>query len=109
MNVVRQRKLEARARRQESLHGITVEKTNIQVPQPSNFPVNEVVKVGKSLSKELKKEMPSIKKTVIKSPVVAEIAKRGPGRPRKVVSDLIKNKNAMAKGNKKPASAKGKR
>ena len=47
--------------------------------------------------------------TELKRQVAELLAKRGPGRPRKVVSEKINtNKKAMA-GNKKLVSAKGKR
>jgi hypothetical protein len=92
---VRQRKMEARAHRQEVLHGSTVENTVIQTPQPKILIKNDAVKI--------------IVKESIKTPVVAEIVKRGPGRPRKMISEKIEKKT---KGNlkvKKLVSAKGKK
>ena len=96
MNKIRQRKMEARAHRQEVLHGSTVENTVIQTPQPKILIKNDAEKV--------------IVKKSIKTPVVAEIIKRGPGRPRKIVSEKIEKKNKVAiTGNKKPLATKGKR
>ena len=90
--------MEARAGRLEALHSRgmpTIEKTIIQVPQPKALIKKEVIKVAEKVKSKI--------------PVVTEIAKRGPGRPRKVVSEKINtNKKAMA-GNKKLVSAKGKR
>jgi hypothetical protein len=67
--------MEARAHRQEVLHGSTVENTVIQMPQPKILIKNDTDKV--------------IVKKSIKNPVVAEIVKRGPGRPRKMISEKI--------------------
>jgi hypothetical protein len=75
LNIVRQRKLEARAHRQEILHP-TAEKTIIQVPQPKNLIVN---------------------KAKNKSPEIAEPVKRGRGRPPKSESDKNKVKMAISK------------
>jgi hypothetical protein len=108
MLTIRQRKLDARAHRQESLHGVTTEKTLIKTPQPKNFPVNEIIKLGAPLSKELKKEMPLVKKILIKSPVVTEAIKRGPGRPRKIESEKISKVEKRLTG-KKTVKSKGKR
>lgn len=92
----------------ESLHGVTSEKTSTKTPQPKNFPVDGIVKLGKPMSKELKKEMPSVKKVIVKTPVITETVKRGPGRPRKIESEKI-NKSKAIIGTKKPMRAKGKR
>lgn len=102
MNTARHRRIEARERRWESLHSrdITTEKT-AQFPQPKNLIKNETVKVEKAIKKEIAK-----KNELPKAP---EIVKRGRGRPRKTISENINtNKKAIA-GNKKLASAKGKR
>lgn len=95
MDKIRQRKMEARAHRQEVLHGSTVENTVIQMPQPKILIKNDVDKV--------------IVKKSIKTPVVAEIIKRGPGRPRKIVSEKIDKKNKGNLKGKKLVSAKGKK
>ena len=92
MNKVRERKLEARARRQESLHGVTTEKTIIQVPQPKNM---------------VKKESEIIK-VKSKSPEVTEVVRRGPGRPPKMASEKINKKMVTGKA-KKLAGTKGKK
>jgi hypothetical protein len=87
--------MEARAHRQEVLHGLTVENTVIQTPQPKILIKNDTEKV-------------TVKKS-IKTPVVAEIIKRGPGRPRKIVSEKIdstKNGNLKVK---KLVSTKGRK
>jgi len=87
MGALRQRKLDARARRQESLHNqgaVTAEKTiPVQVPQPKNLMKKEPVKV------------------------VAEV-KRGRGRPPK--SGLATSKKTVAGSKmKRPISKKGKK
>jgi hypothetical protein len=94
LDKVRERKLEARARRQESLHGVTAEKTIIQVPQPKNLmSKGEIIKVEKKL---------------IKSPVIAEVVKRGRGRPPKAKSEnIVKNSKALT--GKKTVKGKGKK
>lgn len=93
MNKVRERKLEARARRQESFnnkYSITAEKTIIQVPQPKSLIKNEIVKAEKN-----------------KSPVITESTKRGRGRPPKVVSEKINSSKALT--GKKTVKGKGKK
>lgn len=90
MNIVRERKLNARAHRQEILHPIA-KKTVIQVPQP----------------KELNKKETVIVKT--KLPEVTEIAKRGRGRPPKAVSDKINKSNKKNLAGKKTVKGKGKK
>jgi hypothetical protein len=95
LDKVRQRKLEARAHRQEALHP-TPEKTIIQVPQPRNLVTNFPIVADK------------IKETN-KLPKVAEIVKRGRGRPPKAVSEKIDKKKKVISGNKKLASTKGKK
>lgn len=95
MNRQRQRKLDARARRQESLHGITAKDTGVKVPQPKNLVKNEVVKV-----KEVK---------IVKSPVITEVVKRGRGRPPKAMTEKIaseKSTRKIAPGSKKNLSIK---
>lgn len=87
MGAARQRKLDARARRQESMatrYNPTAEKTIIQVPQPKALQKNEVVKVNK---------IEKVKKVIEKIP-----EKRGRGRPPKSVN--LKNQ----KGTKKVTS-----
>jgi hypothetical protein len=81
LDKIRQRKLEARAHRQEILHP-TAEKTKIQLPQPRNLVSN-------------------------KSPKVTETIKRGRGRPPKVASEKINIKKALA--GKKTVKGKGKK
>jgi hypothetical protein len=76
LDKVRQRKLDARAHRQEVLNP-TVKKTAIQAPQPKDF--NIVIN----------------KKLENKRPDVAETIKRGRGRPKKIVSD--DNKKTFSK------------
>lgn len=98
MNRTRQRKLAARARRQESLHKVTAEKTIVQVPQPKALQKKEEVKSVVTKKETTKKIKPS----------VPEIAKRGRGRPPKAVSEKIENKKAIV-GTKKLTSAKGKK
>jgi len=94
MNRLRQRKLIARENRQASLHnqGMTVEKTSVKLPQPKALEKKETVKVKKEKS----------------IPVVAEVVKRGPGRPPKTTTDKNmerrESKNALSlrsKGKKK--------
>lgn len=101
MNTSRHRRIEARERRQESLHnrGIT-SGTTVNFPQPKNLIKDEIVKVEKTSKKEIAKKN--------ELPKVPEIVKRGPGRPPKTVSVEINSKKAIA-GNKKLASAKGKK
>lgn len=93
MNKVRERKLEARARRLESFrnqYGMnTAEKTIIQVPQPKALVKNDPVKVDKN------------------KPVLTEPVKRGRGRPPKAVSEKINKTKALA--GKKTAKGKGKK
>jgi len=102
LNRQRQRKLEARANRQESLARqgvVTAEKTIIQVLQPK-----ELVKKEKVFVSEKKQD---------KIPVVADIVKRGPGRPPKALSDKnkITTKKVLAMGSKKKPTilSKGKK
>jgi hypothetical protein len=87
LDKVRQRKLEARAHRQEALHPIA-KKTILQVPQPKNLIVKETVKINKS-------------------PVATETVKRGRGRPPKMVSEKINTSKALT--GKKTVKGKGKR
>jgi hypothetical protein len=103
MNRARQRRLDARENRQESLHnrGNTVEPTvnKIQVPQPKNFPVKGIVKVKENV----------IQKNVsVNSPNVTVIEKRGRGRPKKLITDKNNKvekstKNLVKKSVKKSA------
>jgi len=87
MNRLRQRKLDARAKRQESLHnqGKTVEKTIVKVPQPKVLEKKEKVLVEK----------------------VQEV-KRGRGRPPKALTLSTTKKPATMTSNKK-ASTKSKK
>jgi hypothetical protein len=80
----RQRRIDARERRQESLHnrGVTSDTTIVKLPQPRNMIKDEVVKV---------------KKTIPEVPVVA---KRGRGRPPKQVADNNKNSKKQLVGKK---------
>ena len=95
MDMQRQRKLQARARRQESLksQGITAEKTIVQAPiaKPKEL-------ISKDKKVEAKKEI--VKKT-IKSHEIAEVVKRGRGRPPKAISEVnnktITKKNLVGK------------
>lgn len=90
---LKQRKFEARAHRQECLHA-TGNIETVQVPQPKNLIKNSnVIKVEKKSN----------------PPVVTEIAKRGRGRPRKVVSEKIDNKKNGNSKVKKLASTKGRK
>jgi hypothetical protein len=88
MGALRQRKLDARARRQESLRNqgmITAEKTIIQAPQPKALKKEEVIKVNKVVKNNVK---------------VPE--KRGPGRPPKsVASKNLKGIKKTSKGKEK--------
>jgi hypothetical protein len=92
----RQRKLEARARRQESLRNrdTTVEKT-ANFPEPKNLISNAGIIVGKSsnmLGKgELKEKVIPLPK-IVKSPKETVITKRGRGRPPKVKAEQISTK-----------------
>ena len=89
MNRVRQRKLDARARRQESLHnqGVTAEKTIVKVPQPKALVKKEKIEVVKNVE-----------------------VKRGRGRPPKVSNNVLKeSKNVQVTGSKKTAKDKGKK
>ncbi len=92
MGALRQRKLDARARRQESLRNqgmITAEKTIIQVPQPKVLKKEEVIKVNKVTNKVVKNN--------VKVP-----EKRGPGRPPKsVTSKNLKGIKKTSKGKEK--------
>jgi hypothetical protein len=97
MGAARDRRIEAREHRQESLRnrGITVEKT-VQLPPPKNFD---------------KESIKTIKKEIVKTnkfPVVTEVVKRGRGRPPKAISDLNK-KNKKDLVVKKNTKAKEKR
>ena len=88
MGAARQRKLDARARRQESLHNqgvvITAKKNEIiKAPQPAILQKKEVVKVNKKIE-----------------PI---IEKRGRGRTPKSVTATTKKK---ATGSKKLTSSK---
>lgn len=89
MYTARQRRIEAREKRQESLHtrGVTANANVINVPQPKNLVIKEKVTV-----KEVAKKN--------NLPKVAETIKRGRGRPPKVVSD----KNNVKASTKKPAT-----
>lgn len=90
---LKQRKFEARAHRQECLHATGTNET-VQVPQPKNLiKNNNVIKVEKKSN----------------PPVVTEIAKRGRGRPRKVVSEKINNVNKAKKHGLVPVVAKGRK
>jgi hypothetical protein len=90
----RHRRLEARANRQESLRKQgTVEKT-IDLPQP--------------------KVLQKVEKIIVKKnelPKVAEVVRRGPGRPPKAISESNKKDKKVISGVKKlaPVSTKGKR
>lgn len=101
MDKIRQRKLEARANRQESMklrYNPTVEKTVI-LPQPTNMVKNEVIKV--------KEKVIPLEK-VSKSPVIAVEVKRGRGRPRKETTEKI-NKVTKHLQAKKTVKGKGKK
>ena len=82
MNRLRQRKLVARENRQASLHsqGMTVEKTIVKLPYPKELEKKEVTKVKKERS----------------IPVVAEVVKRGRGRPPKMATDKNNKLKALA-------------
>jgi hypothetical protein len=92
VNRLRQRKLDARAHRQECLHATGNIETVIQVPQPKNLIKKEVVNVEKKIN-----------------PVITGTVKRGRGRPPKAVSEKIDSKKKAISGNKKPVSAKGRK
>ncbi len=83
MNKVRQRKLDARARRQESLHnqGVTAEKTVVKVPQPKALVKKEKIEVVKNVE-----------------------VKRGRGRPPKVSTSKENIKTALGSSKKKGLS-----
>ena len=110
MNKVRQRKLEARARRQESLHsqGVTVERTIVQVPQPKAFETKKTIKLGETMSKEVKKVVPLAKKESINSHGT-EAVRRGPGRPPKTASEKISTIGKKQLTGKKTVKGEGKR
>jgi hypothetical protein len=87
MDKAKQRKIEAREHRQESLKGITANVNIIKFPQPKELQKNE--------------------KVFVDNHDITDI-KRGRGRPRKLISDNNKNKSETEKGNKKPTGSKGK-
>lgn len=99
MYTARQRRIEAREKRQESLHirGVTANANVIDVPQPKNLVVKEKVIVKETTKSN-------------NLPKASETIKRGRGRPPKLVSVKIDSKNKAKKiGIKKPVVAKGKR
>lgn len=98
MGAARQRKLDARARRQESLNNrnqmITVNETIVQEPKPNVI----VPKIKNDSIVKVKNN---------KIPEVPVLIKRGPGRPRKIDTDNIKTD--MNRKGKKLSGPKGKR
>ncbi|MDD2493962.1 MAG: hypothetical protein PHE29_02100 [Tissierellia bacterium] len=119
MYTARQRRMEARERRQESLHnrGITTEPTK-QFPQPKNLVSGGIIKVGKGgvipivsepneeIIIPITKKMSKAIEKSIKSPKVTVIAKRGPGRPPKALTES--NKKVPAGSKKKLSGTKEK-
>jgi hypothetical protein len=99
MNRERQRKLDARARRQESMnsrYNPTAEKTIIQVPQPKELKKEEVIKVASKVSAKVAPSKKSVKNN-LKVP-----EKRGPGRPPKsVASKNLKGIKKTSRGKEK--------
>jgi hypothetical protein len=93
LNGLKQRKIDARAHRQECLHATGNIETVAQFPQPKNLIKNEEVKVEKKINT-----------------VVTGTIKRGRGRPPKAVSEKIDSKKKAAiTGKSKPLVAKRKR
>jgi hypothetical protein len=95
LDKARHRRIEARERRQESLHnrGVTVENTSVKFPQPKNMIVKEVVKLSKLGTNEKINKLPDATVQV----------KRGRGRPRKESTENISTKNKAKGSAKKPA------
>jgi hypothetical protein len=92
MNKVRQRKMNARAHRQECLHTTENIETIIQIPNSKNKIKNVEIKAENRTNT-----------------VVTETIKRGRGRPPKEVSEKIEKKNTGNFKAKKLVSAKGKK